>query len=418
MHISDSEDFDIEAMPDWIHHQGYMEMDPIALAYRTGDERYQDTKNPLWFPPGVCLKVSPLLTYPPHQCFTDVMENPDTHAITTHNPMIGPCDNHMDDNEIMDWVLTLTDYPSYILMTYAPGDTQSDIRQERGHTLRNLVPRCHILDATRMNLAVLASCSQPERFHFLHDALAPVLKCDRFLVRHLIDTMPFEDHNWTFENWGFFFKPDSFFPNDPHLSSHYQYIALQANNWCIARDSDQKKDNRIKWRYLTPENCNSHLVFDLVCVYILTTDLFDNFDNQLKYECMSDYIPWSMMARYMDTSLFLNTIKPWFQSRQILSWYLYSKYSFDKPYDLPCFQQYHHLTQPGYNQVHQILPQSRPPWAGRIALYATSITPKIIFNADLQVRRIRSEVKFHQSIMEENMYTPTINPEFQYVLPL
>nr|QTE03537.1 MAG: hypothetical protein [Phoenicopteridae CRESS-DNA-virus sp.] len=364
------------------------ELDEVLVAIRDEEEDFIDIYNPLWFPPGVSL-VDSAGSHPSHHCYThtqhmlhDEVEQVRAAVIyQTQTPR--PCDQRMTRHEAVTWVGKLTQYPSYLLLTYGPNDKQDALQQHRGHLVRDIVPPTCLSIADRLNLAELAKLTAQDRHHTLNDAVAPAFAADRPLIKFLINVMPSSyTHPSHMAGWRL---PDTHCKEESHpLFAFHHTKRLQANNWCIADDDAIKKAARLENRR---ENQDLHLVFDLVCAYLLTDPMFDNYDSPkpLKYHCMSEFIPWSMIARHMDTGLFKQCIAPWFQAIHIMHWSLYVKYNlFAPPCEKQFFKTYH-----DEGVCYTVYPWSLCPYAGRLEFYAGVLTPKLIFEVDLQVRSKR-----------------------------
>jgi len=131
----------------------------VTQAIDNKDPDYLDEHNALWFPPGAPLLVN---TYaiPPHLCYANVQTMLVDETDNTITPVIvpdpdggpHPCDHYMENTECHEWVQKLVEYPSYLLFTYNDCDRQDFIQQHRGHTVRELVPKCSVHRAVRLNL--------------------------------------------------------------------------------------------------------------------------------------------------------------------------------------------------------------------------------------------------------------------------
>jgi len=145
---------------------------------------------------------------------------------------------------------------------------------------------------------------------------------------------------------------------------------------CIydASYEQERKKQRIENRnaYL-----DMHLVFDLVCVFLLTDPAFNQTPNLFGIY-ISEYIPWSMISRHMDTAMFYQYTCEWISAMHIGGFNLLRKYNswfeWDDEWD---------------PENTWVLPE-----VGTLAHYATNHAPKFIFAADLQVADYWRRKKF------------------------
>lgn len=364
------------------------EIDEVLQAIRDEEPDFIDENNALWFPPGAAL-VTLAGPIPHHKCYSHVQTmlvdevEQVRQAVITLQSRPFPCDQRMTRQEARLWVNTLTQYPSYLLLTYGPNDKQDSIQQHRGHLVRDVVPPTCLSVSDRLNLADLASRHPQDRYHILNDAVLPAFPGDRPLIKLLINLAPKKEaHPDTLQG---FKLPDTHCQDESNPMYHLHHtLKMKRNNWCIGIDTDDKIAARLQNRR---QNQNLHLVFDLICAHLLTDPLFDNFDSPkpLKYDCISDFIPWSMIARYMDTGHFKQCIAPWFQASQIMHWSLYVKYNFFEPSTTK--QYFKAYFDEGV--CYTVYPWSVCPYAGSMEFYAATLTPRLIFQADLQVRTRR-----------------------------
>lgn len=364
------------------------EIDQVLEAIRDADPDFIDQSNALWFPPGTAL-VDISGAYPNHSCYShtqhmlhDEVEQVRMSVIyQTKRPRA--CDQRMTRHEASLWVGHLTQYPSYLLLTYGPNDRQDSILQHRGHLVRDIVPPTCLSIADRLNLAELAKLSAQNRHHMLNDAVAPAFAADRPLIKLLIELMPNSEFQYAFDGYKLADIHCNFEQSNPLYHLHHTK-KMKSQNWCIASDDETKKAARLQNRR---ENQDLHLVFDLVCASLLTDPMFDNYDSPkpLKYHCISEFIPWSMIARHMDTGLFKQCIAPWFQAIHIMHWSLYVKYNLFAP----TTEEQFFKTYVDEGVCYTVYPWSLCPYAGRIDFYAGVLVPKLIFEIDLQVRSKR-----------------------------
>lgn len=366
------------------------EEDMIYSAWRRKDDHFIDWHNDFFFPPGALLNLGKKKGYQPqtcprHTCYKSTFKFKRNYASveTWYSPTIEPgqCDRAMTREEASTWVQILTDYPAYILFTYQEFDLQERLATRRGHLVRNLVPP-HYIDAghhLQMNLCTLAKKAGSERWQRLNYAVAPGYPFDHGLVLQMIDHMP-TDQNC---DEPYHLYPDSQWNVD--LMSLYKHKTVQLirdNNYTLIPHDSQRVQQRQKERLA---NANLRLVFDLVCVWLLNNPMFDNPDNgELKYEVISDYIPWTMISLYMDPALFTYHTRPWIQIHQFVAWHFLVKYNFW--YKNGCFKQYECDNE---TETYWIEPQSNIPWPGQMGFYAGFFTPKLIFQADLRARAVR-----------------------------
>lgn len=146
----------------------------------------------------------------------------------------------------------------------------------------------------------------------------------------------------------------------------------------------QRTENRI-------DNANLRLVFDLVCVSLLNDPKFDvspYTSNTIPFEWISEYIPWSMITRYMEPRLFEFHTSSWISALHIGCFNNLRKYN-------PWFE---------WNDGEEWT----IPSIGNLHHYALIEPPKFIFAVDLQVHLYWRKKRF------ENQESQDIDVLFQF----
>jgi len=135
----------------------------------------------------------------------------------------------------------------------------------------------------------------------------------------------------------------------------------------------ERKKQRIENRNA---HLNVHLVFDLVCIYLLTETKFNQTPN-LFGEYISEYIPWSMISRHMDEAMFFQYNHDWISAMHIGGFNILRKYNSWFEWD---------------DEEFWVLPE-----VGTLAHYAINYAPKFIFAVDLQVADYWRKKRFQQN---------------------
>lgn len=107
----------------------------------------------------------------------------------------------------------------------------------------------------------------------------------------------------------------------------------------------------------------THLVFDLVCVYLLTEPKFIVTHMRLTWDYISEYIPWSMIVRYMDPQLF-DHYTQWVSAAHIGGFNLMVKYNF-------------------WNDMEED-PTAITPYVASLEYYSKNMGSRMIFKVDVQ----------------------------------
>lgn len=363
--------------------------DEIGDAIADRDDFFIDTQNPLWFPPGVTLRTHTNSYMPPHNCWShrfstelwaeDAAVN---NIVIKYQHDRQSCDFQMSAANAQDWVNALTAYPAYITMTYSAKDRQEMISSDRGHLIRELVPPQDVTAQPRLNLASLANMPVLIRWHSLRHAIAPPFPCHHFLTEMLIKHMA---------------MPSTM---EMDRKSDLERPPTQLSRLTLAKDIVKRRyqsvhDNAEKQAQRDVDRSNNRdnmLVFDLVCTHLLTSSEFDNNLPGLRYDCISDYIPWTMIARYMDPAQFTWCTLPWIQTHQFLSWSLLSYYNFN---DNARWSNEYFKTYPDQKKTYFVSKDSVMPWCGSVGFYAGFFNTRLIFAVDNRVRHLRQVVREH-----------------------
>ncbi|QMW69039.1 hypothetical protein [Crucivirus-536] len=123
------------------------------------------------------------------------------------------------------------------------------------------------------------------------------------------------------------------------IQKHRPLLQIQRNCWIPFKKQFFKPESPLKRSKYNPEETHKkHMVFDLVCFWILrqpfstahTIFLCDDDYLAPEYEYISQYIPWSMICRYMSFHMLDLAVKDWINPLQLYGFSQLLKYNFWK----------------------------------------------------------------------------------------
>jgi len=360
------------------------------------DPLYIDDESPLWFPPGAKLRLVGDHTTP-HKHFCAPPPDPAF-------PLgIKSCSFKLTEADVIYWVSTLVAYPSYLHFVVQKDDSVRSIASKHAHVIQGLTPPRKSSTCPRLNLATLARMTAYQRFHALLNSVKPApWGYDTLTIRLLAD-LPRNETEAHFQRQqggdALIFTADELVKQVAHC---YSKTKLASQRWTLCASTATTvnlQNNQIR-QWETPDLA---LVFDLVCNWLLTNDEFDvcfpcdffkdNEDTEpervlgYKHEITKDssyiskFIPWTMIVRYMDRTMFLNATTSWFQHRHICAWNFLVEFNF---WNVP---------QSSGSQM---------PHVATIMFYREIIKKKFIFAVDIQahLHMIDSRYKFTYAIRD------------------
>lgn len=370
-----------------------LEMDQIDDALETHwehavihhDALFVDRNQVLWFPPGAKIRLpgDEGIPEPKHFCAL---------ASTA-------CQHTLDKQATQLWIHTLTGYPSYLHFVTQSMDSVRSINSQNAHLIQSLVPMRKAIACPRLNLAFLAKQTAFLRFHILSHAMKPTPWGYDGLAEQLLNSLPRNER-------------EAHYLRQHHVDDHttlvmigrcYTKTRLRDQRWtlCGTTGHHHNENNNHFRRFNYP---NHALVFDLVCNFLLTDPMFnyhylcDHFDDKnalpvhsygYKHDVtketpfISQYIPWTMIVRYMDPTMFKLATKPWFHHQHIAAWFMLNSFNFWNASSVIYGPNEYYLTD-----------DSQMPHLGTLHFYREIPKNKFIFAADVQAQLSINESRY------------------------
>lgn len=244
------------------------------------------------------------------------------------------CCGRMPDDSVKDWVEAVASNGLTIFRTKMATDGP-----HLAYHVRGVNPKLR----PKIDLNLLFQYAYPVRESVLFDAVIPTTADEKEQV--FIDDLLRNPESFELTDSGKKFKSDRW----------RTHVEIWDSKIEQAKKKQRTEQRLTDWQH--------HLVFDLVCVYLLTEPKFIVTHMRLTWDYISEYIPWSMIVRYMDPQLF-DHYTQWVSAAHIGGFNLMVKYNFwmDMEED----------------------PAAITPYVASLEYYSKNMGSRMIFKVDVQ----------------------------------